>query len=72
MYFFFFPPSCSIRLRAGGDCESADMVIADPKRVKAASDSFRSMTSLGDKEPDLVQVNHFSFYVTLLISALTD
>ena len=44
------------RLRAGGDCETADMITADPKRVKAAGDSFREMTSLGDKKPDQIQV----------------
>ena len=44
------------RLRTGGDCESADLIKADPKRIKAASDSFRSMSSLGDKVPDQVQV----------------
>ena len=68
---YFFLLLCSIRLRAGGDCESADMVIADPKRVKAASDSFRAMTSLGDKEPDLVQVTTFSLsFVMRMLSQL--
>jgi hypothetical protein len=32
------------------------MITADPKRVKAAGDSFREMTSLGDKKPDQIQV----------------
>ena len=49
---------CIYRLRAGGDCESADMIVADPKRVKAAGDSFRMMSSLGDREPDQVQVRN--------------
>ena len=44
------------RLRAGGDCESADLIVADPKRIKAASESFRLMSSLGDKAPDQTQV----------------
>jgi hypothetical protein len=34
------------------------MIVADPKRVKAAGDSFRMMSSLGDREPDQVQVLH--------------
>ena len=34
------------------------MITADPKRVKAAGDSFREMTSLGDKEPDQIQVRN--------------
>jgi hypothetical protein len=32
------------------------MITVDPKRVKAAGDSFREMTSLGDKKPDQIQV----------------
>ena len=43
-------------MRAGGDYESADLIVADPKRIKAASDSFRLMSSLGDKAPDQTQV----------------
>jgi glycine/D-amino acid oxidase-like deaminating enzyme len=43
------------RLRAGGDCESADMVKADPTRIAAASKSFQAMTSLGDKKPEQTQ-----------------
>ena len=43
------------RLRKGGDCERPELIKADPKRVEAASSSFRSMTSLGDPTPDITQ-----------------
>lgn len=43
------------RLRAGGDCESADMIKADPTRIEAAVNSFRAMSSLGDKKPEQTQ-----------------
>jgi glycine/D-amino acid oxidase-like deaminating enzyme len=40
------------RLREGGDCEAPEQILPDPKRVSAASASFRGMSSLGDREPD--------------------
>ena len=43
------------RLRLGGDCERPELINADPKRVEAASSSFRSLTSLGDKTVDIAQ-----------------
>jgi glycine/D-amino acid oxidase-like deaminating enzyme len=43
------------RLRAGGDCASPELIEADPRRVAAASSSFRSMSSVGDREPAIVQ-----------------
>ena len=49
------------RLRAGGDCESSDLIHADPKRVVAASRSMKSMSSLGDLTPDVTQV----YYIPL-------
>ena len=46
------------RLRKGGDCEHAGLIIADPARVAAAHRSFSSITSLAaDRgEPDIAQV----------------
>ena len=58
LFLLFLPLYLLSRLRAGGDCETADMITADPKRVKAAGNSFREMTSLGDKEPDQIQVRN--------------
>jgi glycine/D-amino acid oxidase-like deaminating enzyme len=43
------------RLRAGGDCESAQLIGPDPKRVAAASKSLRGMTGMVDREPDTTQ-----------------
>ena len=43
------------RLREGGDCDSADKIRADPKRVAAASTSFKTMTSLGNNPPSIEQ-----------------
>ena len=43
------------RLRKGGDCERPELIKADPKRVEAASSSFRSMTRIGEKTPDIAQ-----------------
>ena len=43
------------RLREGGDCDSADKIHADPKRVAAASTSFKTMTSLGNNPPSVEQ-----------------
>ena len=44
------------RLREGGDCASADLILADPKRIEAARNSFKSMSSLGEKySPDITQ-----------------
>ena len=48
------------RLRAGGDCESSDLIHADPKRVAAASRSMKSMSSLGDLTPEVTQVCYTS------------
>ena len=41
------------RLRDGGDCSSSDLILADPKRIDAGRKSFSSMSSLGDRTPDL-------------------
>ena len=43
------------RLRKGGDCEAPELIDADTSRVQAASASFRSMTSLGNTAPDVIQ-----------------
>lgn len=43
------------RLRAGGDCESAEQVEADPSRIAAAISSLRAMTSIGDAPPSITQ-----------------
>ena len=44
------------RLAPGGDCESADLIDADPSRVQAAWDSFKSMSpSIGSSPPILTQ-----------------
>lgn len=47
------------RLRAGGDCESAEHVQADPGRVQAARNSLAKMTSAAPvtREPDVTQVS---------------
>ena len=58
------------RLRAGGDCESADLIVADPKRIKAASESFRLMSSLGDKAPDQTQVWNMIVDMILALSMI--
>ena len=42
------------RLRSGGDCESADKIHEDPRRVAAARRSFEAMTafpSQGQQKP---------------------
>ena len=44
------------RLRRGGDCSSADKIDPDMTRVAAARSSFSSLSSLGDRTPDVVQV----------------
>ena len=51
------------RLRAGGDCESAEVIEANPKRVAAARRSFSGLTSMGDKEPDVMQVRPAPVYL---------
>ena len=44
------------RLRTGGDCEDAEKIIANPKRVKAAMNSFSSMVNIAkDKTPEITQ-----------------
>jgi glycine/D-amino acid oxidase-like deaminating enzyme len=43
------------RLRQNGDCARAELVLADPKRVAAATTSLKSMTSIGDRKPDIEQ-----------------
>ena len=44
------------RLRRGGDCESADKVLADPRRVDACLVSIRGFSSLSDaRQPGVVQ-----------------
>ena len=47
------------RLRPGGDCAEADLVLADARRVQAACASLRSMTSIvpDGTEPDVAQVS---------------
>ena len=47
------------RLRRGGDCATADKVVADTRRLAVACKALRSMTSvIGDtQKPDIVQVN---------------
>lgn len=49
------------RLRPGGDCERAELIEADPLRVAAAMASLKSMSSVGDRDPDVVQVFVFSY-----------
>lgn len=43
------------RLRKGGDCESAELIQADPLRVAAALRSVQSMSTLGDRTPTTTQ-----------------
>ena len=43
------------RLRATGDCASSELIEADPRRVRAATSSLKSMSSLGDTQPDIAQ-----------------
>jgi glycine/D-amino acid oxidase-like deaminating enzyme len=43
------------RLRPGGDCEKPELIHADPKRVAAACASFRDMSTLGERAPDITQ-----------------
>lgn len=44
------------RLRSGCDCDSAEKINANPKRVEAACKSFSTMSSfVADKKPDIVQ-----------------
>jgi glycine/D-amino acid oxidase-like deaminating enzyme len=44
------------RLRQGGDCATASLILADPTRREAGINSLRSMSSLGDKySPDITQ-----------------
>mmetsp|Transcript_10805 Transcript_10805/g.30649 ORF Transcript_10805/g.30649 Transcript_10805/m.30649 type:complete len:457 (+) Transcript_10805:160-1530(+) len=43
------------RIAPGGDCATPEQMHADPKRVAAASSSFKGLTSLGDRDPDSVQ-----------------
>ena len=44
------------RLAPGGDCESADLILADPSRVQAAWDAFKSMSpTIGSSAPILSQ-----------------
>lgn len=44
------------RLRRGGDCERSELIVADPRRVEAASKSFKAMSSIGDRIPSTTQV----------------
>lgn len=46
---------CDDRLREDGDCASADLIMADPKRVDAGRNSFKEMSSLGDRTPTRTQ-----------------
>jgi glycine/D-amino acid oxidase-like deaminating enzyme len=43
------------RFRAGGDCSSPELIQADPARVAAAQASFKKMSSIGDRTPDVTQ-----------------
>lgn len=43
------------RLRVQGDCGRAEYVVADPKRVAAAVSSLKSMSYIGDSQPDIQQ-----------------
>lgn len=43
------------RLRENGDCATADLILADPKRVEAGLNSFKSMSTLGNRTPDIMQ-----------------
>lgn len=43
------------RLREGGDCASAQLINEDPNRVLAARKSVQLMSSIGDKDPDILQ-----------------
>lgn len=47
------------RLRAGGDCATAEQVHADPRRVAAACAALRGMTNMISEAtpPDVVQVS---------------
>jgi glycine/D-amino acid oxidase-like deaminating enzyme len=42
------------RLLEGGDCESADLILADINRTTAGINSFKSMSSLGDKYKPII------------------
>ena len=43
------------RLREGGDCESPELIKANPARVEAAIKSFSGLTTLGGRAPDVAQ-----------------
>ena len=43
------------RLREGGDCETADKILANPDRVRAATLALKAMSSLGDHTPTIAQ-----------------
>ena len=43
------------RMQPGGDCSTPSLIQPDPKRVEAASASFKGLTSLGNKPPDVTQ-----------------
>lgn len=43
------------RLREHGDCARAELVLADPARVAAATASLKSLSSIGDLTPDVSQ-----------------
>ena len=47
------------RLRVGGDCESAELVQANPRRVRAAVASLATMASFAEgREPNVAQVSN--------------
>jgi glycine/D-amino acid oxidase-like deaminating enzyme len=52
------------RLRPGGDCASSDLITGDTSRVTAACASLGAMTSVVDREPDVVQVSHACRVIT--------
>lgn len=44
------------RLKAGGDCDKPEVILPDPSRVTAATNSFKGMTSIGNEDPTVTQV----------------
>lgn len=63
------------RLREGGDCDSAEKILADPDRVAAATASFQDMSSIGSRHvPSIKQVdvyNKASLVLKLNLGCLT-
>ena len=55
------------RLREGGDCENADCIKADNKRVTAAMKSFSTLSSslTMNRNPDIIQVLIYILYILI-------